>query len=119
MHEFGLCDAIVEAVQRRAQGRPVAHVRVRAGALLRIADGAFAQAFAHAATGTEAEHSTVDLVVLPARARCRDCNQETESTTLIAVCQHCGGVDLALTGGEELILESIEYAAPDNAPVAG
>ena len=31
MHELGLCTSIVDAVERRAGTRPVAHVRVRVG----------------------------------------------------------------------------------------
>jgi hydrogenase nickel incorporation protein HypA/HybF len=109
MHEFGLCDGVIEAVQRRAAGRRVLHVRVRAGALLRVVDAAFQQAFQHAATGTEAENATLDLVIDPARALCRDCAAQIESSELIAVCPKCGGVDVELTAGEELMLESIEY----------
>lgn len=112
MHEFGLCDGIVEAIQRRAAGRRVARVRVRVGVLHRVVDEAFQQAFSHAAEGTEAEQAAVDLITLPARAVCRTCGVETESEDALMVCPRCGGVDLALTSGDELILESIEYEAP-------
>jgi hydrogenase nickel incorporation protein HypA/HybF len=49
MHEFGLCEGIVDAIQRRAAGRPVARVRVRIGVLHRVVTEAFQHAFAHAA----------------------------------------------------------------------
>jgi hydrogenase nickel incorporation protein HypA/HybF len=111
MHEFGMCDGIVEAVQRRAAGRPVARVRVRVGTLHRVVDAAFQQAFAHAAEGTEAEHAAVELVVIPVSATCLACGVVAESNDIIAVCPDCGGTDLHLTAGEELILESIEYEA--------
>lgn len=119
MHEFGLCEGIIEAIQRRAAGRPVACARVRMGALHRVVQGAFEQAFAHAAAGTEAEHASVDLIVTPVRAVCRACNAELESNDLIAVCTQCGGVDVDLTGGEEIILESIEYAPVSEESVEG
>ncbi len=117
MHEFGLCDGIIEAVSRRAAGRRVARVRVRAGTLLRIQEGAFLEAFAHAAAGTEAESAAVELQVLPARVLCRNCRRESQSNDAIVVCPACGGVDLELTGGEELILESIEYAPAGAEPL--
>jgi hydrogenase nickel incorporation protein HypA/HybF len=109
MHEFGLCDGVVEAVQRRAAGRRVTRVRVRAGALLRVVDAAFQQAFEHAAAGTEAENASVDLVIDPARARCSDCAAEIQSTEIIAVCPKCGSVNVETVSGEELVLESLEY----------
>jgi hydrogenase nickel incorporation protein HypA/HybF len=84
---------------------------LRAGALLRVVDAAFQQAFQHAAEGTEAENAALDLVIDPARALCRDCATETESFDLIVACPKCGGVALDVTGGEELVLESLEYDA--------
>ena len=116
MHEFGLCDGIVEAVQRRAAGRPVARVRVRVGTLHRVVEAAFQHAFAHAAEGTEAEHAEVELVVIPVSATCLACGVVVEGNEIIAVCPKCGATDLDLTAGEELILESIEYEAGSSGP---
>jgi hydrogenase nickel incorporation protein HypA/HybF len=118
MHEFGMCDGIVEAVQRRAAGRPVARVRVRVGTLHRVVEGAFQQAFAHAAEGTEAEHAAVELVVIPVSATCLACGVIVEANEIIAVCPECGSTDLDLTAGEELILESIEYEPGRGGPNA-
>jgi len=112
MHEFGLCEGVIAAVQKRAEGRRVARVRVRVGALLRVGHEAFQQAFAHAAAGTEAQDARLDVVVVAARSRCGTCRHEIESHEIIEVCPSCGGVDLDLTGGEELVLESLEYEAP-------
>jgi hydrogenase nickel incorporation protein HypA/HybF len=116
MHEFGMCDGIVEAVQRRAAGRPVTRVRVRVGTLHRVVEAAFQQAFAHAAEGTEAEHAAVELVVIPVSATCLACGVVVEADEIVAVCASCGSTDLDLTAGEELILESIEYQAGRNGP---
>jgi hydrogenase nickel incorporation protein HypA/HybF len=112
MHEYGLCEGIVDAVQRRAGGRRVARIRVRVGVLHRIVDEAFRQAFSHVASGTEAENAALELVVIPARAVCRACWAEIEGADGIVVCPQCDGVDLELTVGDELILESLEYEAP-------
>jgi hydrogenase nickel incorporation protein HypA/HybF len=112
MHEFGLCEGIVDAVQRRAAGRPVARVRVRVGVLHQVVAEAFQQAFTHAASGTEAENAAVDLVLIPIQAVCRTCTAKVESADIIAICPTCGGVDLDLTTGDELVPESIEYIVP-------
>ena len=117
MHEFGMCDGIVEAVQWRANGRRVARVKIRVGVMHRVVKEAFQQAFSHAAEGTEAESASLDIVVLPVRAVCRSCQAEFESEDLATVCAKCGGVDLDLRGGQELVLESIEYEAANNGGV--
>jgi hydrogenase nickel incorporation protein HypA/HybF len=89
-------------------------VRVRVGTLHRVVAAAFQQAFAHAAEGTEAEHAAVELVIIPVSATCQACGVVVEANDIIAVCPECGGTDLDLTAGEELILESIEYEASGN-----
>jgi hydrogenase nickel incorporation protein HypA/HybF len=38
MHEYGMCDGIVDAIQRRAAGRRVARVKVRVGVMHRIVE---------------------------------------------------------------------------------
>lgn len=112
MHEFGLCDGIIEAVQHRAAGRRVARVCVRVGVLQRVVESALQQAFAHAAEGTEAEDAHVDLVTIPVTTACRLCNTVTETSDIILVCPSCGGASIEIISGDELILESLEYEAP-------
>ena len=114
MHEFGMCDGIVEAVQRRAAGRPVARVKIRVGVMHRVVEEAFQQAFSHAAEGTEAENAALDIVMLPVRTVCRSCQTEFESADLATAYAKYGEINLDLRGGEELVLESIEYEATSN-----
>jgi hydrogenase nickel incorporation protein HypA/HybF len=110
MHELGLCEAIVESIEQHAGDRPVAAVRVRVGRLLHVHPDAFDQSFALAAAGSVAEDARAELIVLPAGGHCRSCgaNFETGEDWLVA-CPHCESVDVEVTGGNELILESIEY----------
>lgn len=110
MHEFGFCEPILDAVERRAAGRRVTRVRVRAGALLRVAEPALDQAFALVSAGTIAEGAAVDLVTVPARATCRACGHAEDAQQFVLSCAACGAPGIDLAGGEELLLESIEYA---------
>jgi hydrogenase nickel incorporation protein HypA/HybF len=107
MHEIGLCESIMEAVERRAAGRRVTAVCVRVGTLQRVWKPAFDQAFEMVATGTVAEGAAVDLIVLPVRSTCRACGAAAESEEVPLACAACGATDLELTGGDELLLESI------------
>ena len=113
MHELGLCEGVLEAVERRAAGRRVTRVRVRVGAQHRVVSSAFDQSFALVAEGTVADGAAVDLVVVPVRARCRDCGNEAEATDVLAICPACGGLDVETTGGDELILEAIHLEEDD------
>jgi hydrogenase nickel incorporation protein HypA/HybF len=107
MHEFGLCESFVDAIERRAAGRQVSGVRVRIGALHRVDEEAFAQAFGFVMIGTVAEGATVEVVTTPALLDCPACGVETESHELLPACPSCGGLSMHLAGGNELVLESI------------
>jgi hydrogenase nickel incorporation protein HypA/HybF len=113
MHELGLCEGIVEAVERRAAGRRVTGVRVRVGARHRVVEESLDQAFEMVAAGTVADGAEVDLVVVPVTLTCRDCGHQAESLEPLGACPSCGGTDLEMDGGDELLLESIALAVPE------
>ncbi|MGH8868587.1 MAG: hydrogenase maturation nickel metallochaperone HypA [Actinomycetes bacterium] len=113
MHEIGIAEPIVATVRDRAAGRPVSVVRVRAGAIHRIVEDSLQAAWEIVAAGTEAEGAAVELVTLPVRCTCRACGAEAESPTdPVTVCPSCGGTAMDLTGGDELLLESLTLAEP-------
>jgi len=109
MHELGLCSSIVDAVAQRAGDRPVAKVKVRVGRLHHVHPEAFDQSFAVAAMGTVAEDAAAELVLLPVVGRCRSCDATWDADDIPLACPRCGAVEVELTGGDELVLESIEY----------
>lgn len=116
MHELGLAEAILRAVEKRAEGRPVARAKVRAGVLLRIAPPSMDQAFRLVSAGTIAEGAAIDLVVTPARIGCRACGHQDGTEDPLGLCPACGGGDVEVTGGDELVLESIEIAEASDVP---
>lgn len=118
MHEIGLCESVVDAVCRRAAGRPVERVRVRAGALLRVVEPSLQQAFELLATGTEAEGAQVELVTEPAELRCGDCGHRDRTTDALTVCPGCGGGGVAVTGGDQLLVESLTLRRAAGDPAA-
>jgi hydrogenase nickel incorporation protein HypA/HybF len=109
MHELGLCASIVDAIEARAGDKPVARVRVRVGRLNHVHPDAFEQSFVLAAMGTVAEDAAAELVVLPVIARCAGCGNSWECDEMPIACPTCASVDIELLGGDELVLESIEY----------
>jgi hydrogenase nickel incorporation protein HypA/HybF len=109
MHEIGLCHSVLAAVERRAAGRPVAGLTVQAGALLHVLPEAFAQSFAMVAAGSVADGAAVDLVIMPVRCHCKQCDATFETRDPLPACPSCGGVRFDREGGDELVLESIAY----------
>ena len=111
MHEFGLCEGVLDAVRQRAGGRRVTAVRVRFGVRHAVDEESLAQAFSMMAEGTEAAGAAVELVTVPASIVCPDCGFSGETADLLAVCPRCASTDARVSGGDEMVLESITYAA--------
>lgn len=109
MHELGLCESIVNAVEARAGERPVARVRVRVGSLHHVHPEAFDQSFAVAAAGGVAEDAAAELVLIPASGACGECGTVFDTDDAALACPKCGGIDITIAGGDELTLELIEY----------
>jgi hydrogenase nickel incorporation protein HypA/HybF len=112
MHELGLCAAIVDQVEERAGARPVARLRVHVGRLLHVHREAFDRSFAIAALGTVADGAVAELVMLPVRARCLACAALWDDEQVPAACPTCHALGVELVGGDELLLDSIEFAVP-------
>lgn len=114
MHEIGMCQGVVAAVQQRAGDRQVTGLGVRAGPLLGIHDDHFAEAFGMVAAGTVAEGAEVDLEIVPLEATCRQCGTEFTTTDPLPACPDCDSVELDRTGGDELTLVWLRYADGDD-----
>ncbi len=50
-----------------------------------------------------------ELVLLPVRARCSTCATAWDGDEIPLACPRCGAVEIEVVGGDELMLESIEY----------
>src|ERR1700691_5410012 len=109
MHEYGLCEGVLDTVRQRASGRQIAGIRVRFGVRHAVVEESLAQAFSFVAAGTEAAGAVVELVTVPATIDCRDCGLRAETTDVLAVCPRCSGDDVTISGGDEMTLESITY----------
>ncbi|HLV75097.1 hydrogenase nickel incorporation protein HypA/HybF [Actinomadura hallensis] len=120
MHELGMCEGIVEAALRRADGRPVRGMRVRIGGHP-VDPEVIEQGVRVAAAGTAAEDAALDLVLEPLAVRCGRCRARTpvNSAAALAACPACGSVDVESTGREDVVLESITVDAPVGEPAGG
>ena len=115
MHELSYCEGVLEAVERRAAGRPVSRVGVRIGAVHRVVAEAFEQSFQLAATGGPAEGAATEVVVVPVHGHCMDCRTDFDSTDPSPAGPACGSLDVAAEGGDEVVLEWLQYVDTDRA----
>lgn len=113
MHELGMCEAIVEAALKRADGRTVRGIRVRVGGHP-VDPQVVEQGIRLAAQGTVIEGAGVDLVLEPLSVRCGACGGQAAVTSAMALaaCPACGAVDVESVGRDDVVLESITVDAP-------
>jgi len=109
MHELSYCEGVLEAVERRACGRPVAAIGVRIGAVHRVVADAFQQSFTIAAMNGLAADAVTTVVVVPVRGHCMDCRNDFESRDPSPACPSCGSLEVAGEGGDDVVLEWLEY----------
>jgi hydrogenase nickel incorporation protein HypA/HybF len=113
MHEIGYCTGVLEAVERRAAGRPVARIGVLVGTLHRISPAAFDQSFKLVAQGTVAAGADTEVRVAPVRATCLACSAAFDADEASPACPRCHGGEMKTEGGDELVLQWVEYVSPD------
>ena len=109
MHELGIARQVVAAALERSAGRPVRVVHLVVGRLAGVSVESVRFGFAHAAAGTPLEGAVLDVRVEPARASCRSCGERFEAEDLVPTCR-CGSLDVAVTGGREVLVESLDVA---------
>ncbi|NUR58775.1 MAG: hydrogenase maturation protease [Catenulispora sp.] len=110
MHEIGYCAGVLEAVERRAAGRPVARIGVLVGARHCISPAAFEQSFHLVAEGGVAAGAGTEVSIAPMRASCAACSAGFETPEPLPACPDCHSTDVVTEGGDELMLQWVEYA---------
>lgn len=112
MHELSLCSAIATSVDEHAGGRTVTSVRLRIGHFRQVVPDTLAFCWGLHTDGGPLAGSTLEIEEVPAVITCATCGAVTTLVHPILVCGSCGGRDVALTSGEEFLIDSIEVAGP-------
>jgi hydrogenase nickel incorporation protein HypA/HybF len=110
MHELAIAQSMAEIARRHAGGQRVTRVDVRVGHLRQVVPDALSFAFELIAQGTELEQAELHIEHVPAAGVCRDCGSTVPLPDFPLLCSACGGLDVDITEGEELQVESIELA---------
>jgi hydrogenase nickel incorporation protein HypA/HybF len=108
MHELSIAQAVIDIAAAHARGRRVNAIEVRVGHLRAVVPAALEFAFALAAEGTPVEGARLEIEHVPAAGRCRRCGGETELDGWPLACGACGGLDVEVIRGEELLVASLE-----------
>jgi hydrogenase nickel incorporation protein HypA/HybF len=108
VHELSIAAHVVDIAARHADGRKVTKVYLRVGHLRQVVPSALSFSFDLVAQGTPVETAELILEEVPAAGLCRECGVESRLEAFPLQCGACGGLDLEITQGEDLYVESLE-----------
>lgn len=111
MHEMSLVEGIRDIVldQARAHGfMRVTRMRLEIGRFAAVEKQALAFAWDDVMRGSPAEGAALELIDLPGRALCLDCERSVEIDDRFDPCPLCGGVALRPEGGDEMRIKDME-----------
>lgn len=117
MHEFSICEALLRqvtdiAAAHRAERATL--IRLRIGALSGVEPALLERAFTLARTGTVAATAELAIVGAAVEIACRGCGATAEVAANSLRCPSCGAIDVRVTSGDDLILESVELDVADD-----
>jgi Zn finger protein HypA/HybF involved in hydrogenase expression len=98
------------AVDRRAAGRDVTRIGIRAGVRHLLVPDVVQMAWQLTAYDTAYQNAQTVLTMAPMRASCGACGQAFETDDTLAICPCCAEMGARLEGGDEFVLEWVEYA---------
>lgn len=111
MHEMSLCEGIRGIVEDQARLHGFASVRLlrlEIGRFAGVEPAALAFAFDVVMRGSPAEGARLEIVDLPGRAMCFDCDEDVVIEHRLAPCPRCGGGRLLPVAGDEMRIKDME-----------
>jgi hydrogenase nickel incorporation protein HypA/HybF len=108
LHELSIAESVVRIASYQADGRRVTKVHMKVGHLRQVVPSALAFGFELVAEGTPVEGATLEMEEVPAAGMCRGCGAESQLRNFPLRCTQCGGLDLEILKGEELLVEFLE-----------
>jgi hydrogenase nickel incorporation protein HypA/HybF len=116
VHELSLSMAILDTVERHAEGRPVSRVSLTLGALRQVVPDSLDFYFEIVSRGTVCEGAELSQTLVGGRARCDGCAHEWQLDLPLFRCPRCGETAHPVAG-EEFMVESIEVSETQEAAV--
>ena len=111
MHELSLAQAVVDAVAERVAGARVTGVRLEIGRLSGVVTDSIRFCFGLVAEGTALEGAALDIDEPPGRGECRTCGTEFAVDDPIVLCPSCGGANVHVLSGRQLLIVSVRTRA--------
>jgi hydrogenase nickel incorporation protein HypA/HybF len=111
MHEMGIANSVLDAVQAEARRFPSAHickVGLRIGAMAGVDPDSLGFCFEALVRGTEFEPLILEIEYSPHKHRCASCGGLFDGPVEGSACPVCGSEDSQFIGSDELEFAYLE-----------
>jgi hydrogenase nickel incorporation protein HypA/HybF len=111
MHELAITKSLLTIAldqAQRANVRRIRSIRLKIGELTGYVPAAVEMNFNALAAGTAAEGASLVIDSMPLRCTCKRCRCEYPARPDDFTCPGCGGSEIAITGGREMFIESMD-----------
>jgi hydrogenase nickel incorporation protein HypA/HybF len=108
VHELAIAESVVRIAANHAAGRRVSKVELRVGHLRQVVPSSLEFGFELVAAGTCVEGAELAIEHVPAAGTCRVCGAHTPLPDFPLHCSTCGGFDIEVREGEELVVDTLE-----------
>ncbi len=120
MHEYSVCMALLEQVERIARehrARRVERIILQLGPLSGVEAPLLEHAWPLAAAGSIAVDAELVIETAPVRVRCTQCGAESEAQANRLLCASCGDYRTQLISGDEMLLANLELTEIETSEV--
>jgi len=120
MHEFSVCAALMQQVERVAQEHGadrVERIVLRLGPLSGIEAPLLERAWPLVASGTLAEAAELVIEPAPVKVECTQCGRVSEVPPNRLLCAGCGDYRTRLVSGDEMLLATLELSQAETRAV--
>ena len=111
MHEASIAQSIIDIVTEQVEKggyRSVSRIAVKVGHLSAIVPESLDFAFKALSRDTAAAAATLEINEVAGEGRCRSCEHTFAADSFFVICPECESGDVAIVGGDELTIESME-----------
>jgi len=111
MHEVSLCEDVIRLIEDQAQTQQftrVTAVWLEIGALAGVETEAMRFSFDAVAKDSVADGATLNIIDIPAQARCPVCDKAVQVSARFDACPDCGHYPLEIIAGEEMRIKELE-----------
>ena len=111
MHEMSLTESVVDILREEATRQGFSRVRtvwLEIGVLSGVEPEAMEFCFDVVTRGTLAEGAQLEIVRMPGRGWCPNCEKTVALAERFGTCPECGGYRVRMTGGDEMRVRELE-----------